>query len=58
MTEKMQSHELLCAKCGKLFDLEMVAVRGGNVRPQPSLYCPQCIESLGGRAAGNNTPGH
>ena len=58
MTEDMRVHELVCAKCDKRFDLEMVAVRGGNVRPQPSLYCPQCIESLGGRAAGNNTPGH
>ena len=54
----MGSHELVCAKCGKRFDLEMVGVRGGNVRPQVSLYCPQCIENLGGRAAEKNKPGH
>lgn len=58
MAEDMRAHELVCARCTERFELAMETVRGGNTRPRLSLYCPKCIEELGGVAAGSDTAEH
>ena len=49
MIEKRSSHELLCAKCGKEFALEMIEKRDGNMFSSAAVSLLPSVHRADGR---------